>query len=342
MMSEIRYDRLHDCDVIIAPERLHRPDCLQKAKRAQKHAKACPFCEGNEALTPPEIFAIREAGSFADEPGWKTRVVPNLYKAVQIETPDRHHYGAFEYWDGFGAHEVIIDTPKHKTSMMQWDETEVVNWLKTLSQRVADLRGDRRIAFISLFKNEGVDAGATQPHSHTQLIGLPIVPKLQRDFFAHASRHFHAHKKSPLTTMIEHEESVGERIIASAGDFTAFCPFASAYPFEVIIGAKTLCSRIDDIQEHDFEILAPLLLQTLAALERQMGCVAFNMEIVTPPLHEEVLHGLSVKAEDICRFMIRIMPRIYRLGGFELSTQMIINPVAPETAAKLLRESING
>lgn len=339
-MSEIRYDRLHDSHVIIAPERLHRPECHASQKCPLHHVQKCPFCEGNEALTPPEIYAVRTSGSFANEGGWKTRVVPNLYKAVQIEAPDRHHFGLFEYHDGFGAHEVIIDTPEHRTSMVQWNEEEIVNWLKTISQRVGDLRRDGRIAYLSLFKNEGQEAGATQAHVHTQLIGLPIVPKAQRDYYVRAARHFQTNGKALITSMIEHEESVGERILGSAGDFTAFCPFASAFPFEVIIAAKKLKGQIDTLDEIQFKVLAPLLLKTLANLEKQLGWFAFNMEIATPPLRDDE-YDLIGRTGDICRFMIRITPRIYRMGGFEVSTQMMINPVSPEQAAKLLRDGLD-
>jgi len=152
-MSDIRYDRLHDTHVIIAPERLHRPDQPAEMRENKKKDAKCPFCEGNECMTPPEIFAIRKTDSSANQKGWKTRVVPNLYRAVQIEAPHVHHHGTFEHWKGFGAHEVIIDTPQHHTSMTQWDNNTVSNWLKTLRARVADLRRDHRIAYISLFKN---------------------------------------------------------------------------------------------------------------------------------------------------------------------------------------------
>ena len=95
-MSEIRYDRLKDSYVIIAPERLHRPSCDIHEIERREVQRVCPFCEGNEKFTSPEIFAIRSSDSFANEIGWKTRVVPNLYKAVQIEAPHEHHYGMFE------------------------------------------------------------------------------------------------------------------------------------------------------------------------------------------------------------------------------------------------------
>lgn len=340
-MSEIRYDKLHDGHVIIAPERLHRPDCTPKEERPHRHVGKCPFCEGNEALTPPEIFALRDTGGYADEPGWKTRVVPNLYKAVQIETPHRHHYGAFEYHEGFGAHEVIIDTPEHRTSMAQWSETEIVNWLRTLKARHADLRRDTRIAFISLFKNEGTDAGATQPHSHTQLIGLPFVPASQRGYFERAARYFKQHGTSLVAALLQSEEAAEDRIVAALNGFTAFCPYASAYPFEVLIASKSVRGQIDTLDEKQFEALAPLLKDVLKKLEGQLGCFDFNLEVSTPPLHEHGNLGLLERTDDMFRFMIRIMPRIYRHGGFELSSQTMINPVTPELAAKLLRGTEN-
>jgi UDPglucose--hexose-1-phosphate uridylyltransferase len=294
-------------------------------------------------MTPPEIYAIRDEGSFADEPGWKTRVVPNLYKAVQIEAPHRHHFGLFEYWDGFGAHEVIVDTPRHRTSMTQWTETEAVYWLKTLRARVADLRRDTRIAYISLFKNEGARAGSTQPHSHTQLIGLPVVPEAERARYERSFAHYREHGDSLVATLLGHEKEVGERLVASRGGFTAFCPYASAYPFEVMVVAEADVGQVDTLDDAAVEALAPLLLSVMRRLQRQLGCFDFNLVVSTPPLQEEqfplqALHAVG----EACRFHLRILPRIYAYGGFEQGTGMYINPVSPELAAKLLREGEDG
>lgn len=338
-MSDIRYDRIHDAHVIIAPERLHRPDCFRREPVVDVADKDCPFCEGNEALTPHEIFAIRDKDSIANEKGWQTRVVPNLYKALQIETPYQHHYGAFEYWKGFGAHEVIIDTPNHYTSMTQWNEAEVVLWLQTLRARVADLRRDHRIAYISLFKNEGPEAGATQTHSHTQLIGLPLIPKMHRAFYQRSYEHYRHHGQALLVEEIANEEANGERIVATEGEFTAYCPYASAYPFEVIISSKKALGQIDNLSDESMKALAPLLLSTLKKLKTQLGCLDFNLSIATPPLQEgTVEQDLLHHVNEACRFAICIMPRLYKHAGFEVSTGMMINPVAPEFAAKLLRE----
>lgn len=341
-MSNIRYDRINDTHVIIAPERLHRPDCNMGVDDKKAVDENCPFCEGHESMTPPEIFSYRKPESFANEEGWQTRVVPNLYKAVQIEASYEHHYGLFEHWEGFGAHEVIIDTPEHHTSMTQWSEGAIVAWLKTLRSRVSDLRRDQRIAYISLFKNEGTQAGATQAHSHTQIIGLPIIPKVERENYQRSYEYYKENGKSIVASVIMHEEENEERIVAKHGDFTAFCPFASAYPFEVMISSKKALGQIDTLSDSSMETLAPLLLGTLENLKTQLGCFAFNLVITTPPLQEGTVdHELLSCVDEAYRFSIRIMPRIYKHGGFEVSTGIVINPVSPEVAAKLLRESID-
>jgi len=342
-MSDIRYDRIHDTHVIIAPERLHRPDCLTPDSKEMTQQEYCPFCEGNESMTPAEIFAIRKEDSFANKEGWQTRVVPNLYKAVQIEVENAHHFGLFEHWEGFGAHEIIIDIPQHHTSMSEWSEEAIVLWLQTLSTRVSDLRKDGRIAYISLFKNEGIQAGATQQHSHTQLIALPFIPKGPREVFERSRAYYKENSKALLETEIIREEEANERIIAQHGDFTAYCPYASAYPFEVIISSKKALGQIDSLNDSTMAELAPLLLSTLQSLKCQLGCFSFNLSISTPPLQEGTVGYDTLKeVEDSCRFSVRIMPRLYHLAGFEVSTGVIINPVQPEHAAKLLRAGLDG
>ncbi|MEA1891750.1 MAG: UTP--glucose-1-phosphate uridylyltransferase [Campylobacterota bacterium] len=333
-MSEIRYDRFHDTHVIIAPERLNRPDCNIKVDVEEIiKDENCPFCEGNEFMTPPEIFAIRKKKSFENEIGWQCRVVPNLYKSAQIEAPYAHHKENFEYWDGFGAHEIIIDTPKHHTSMTQWSKQDIQNWLITQRVRVNDLQGDGRIAYISLFKNEGKNAGATQKHSHTQLIGLPIVPRDEKSIYQNMQEYFSHHSHALLESIILQEESEEKRIVSQSENFTAYCPYASAYPFEVLIGLKEDFGTINNLSDESIKELSPLLLLILKKLKVQLGCFDFNLSIAIPPLQDNF-------NSSAYRFSLRIMPRIYQFGGFELSSGMMINPVSPELAAKLLRESL--
>ncbi len=341
-MSDIRYDRLHDCYVIIATERLHRPDIGRGKPKKEAVPKVCPFCEGHESMTPPEIFALREPGSLPNTPHWRTRVVPNLYKAVQIEAPYAHHFGLFEHWDGFGAHEIIIDTPRHLTSMVQWSSAETSDWLRTLRERVADLRKDSRIAYISLFKNEGTEAGATQSHSHTQLIGLPIIPARERTRYRVAHDYFVSHARPLLQEVLAHEREDARRIVAAENGVTAYCPYASAYPFEVLIAADRVPEQIDTLSETTIAAIVPTLQKVLSSLQRQLGFLEFNLILATPPLQAQEIAGEILEhAAESCPFYLRIVPRLYRQGGFEISTGIMINPVAPETAAKLLKEGID-
>lgn len=343
-MSEIRYNRIEDSYVIIAPERLHRPDFMswnKEDKKKDEGTSVCPFCEGNETMTPTEIYAIRESGSFVDEKGWITRVVPNLYKAVQIETPYLlKNVGVNKVWEGFGAHEVIIDTPKHLTSMSECSEETFFNWIKTIQARVHDLRNDHRIAFISVFKNHGPSSGATQPHPHTQLIGLPVIPK---DVEHRYERMYHYYMDSGrvlVDEIIEEEKKDGSRIVIESDSFIAFCPFASEYPFEVMITSSEVPSEIDKIDDMKLKELSKVLQELFRVMEIQLGAFDYNMSLSVAPMQKPFKIDANMNNLDsICRFNIRIMPRIYRHGGFELSTKTMINPVEPERSAKLLRES---
>ncbi|MCX6074303.1 MAG: UTP--glucose-1-phosphate uridylyltransferase [Campylobacterales bacterium] len=333
-MSEIRYDRLSDTHVIIAPERLHRPDFMTVETPIIEKA-ICPFCEGNEFMTPKEILAMRKPDTIANQKGWQTRVVPNLYKAVAIETPHAHHDGNFEYWEGFGAHEVIIDTPRHSVSMGEWSHEEMVLWLKTLRARVGDLRRDRRIVFISLFKNEGYDAGSTMSHCHTQLIGLPMIPKTERSLYRQKRQYFEDNHHALMEAIVRAEEESGVRMIERSGEFSAFCPYASSYPFEVMISSQQCVGQIDTLRDNHIDDLALLLYRVIEKFQKELGRFSFNLSVSTPPLSDDSYGG------EAHRLMIRIIPRIYRYGGFEVSTHMMINPVAPEVAAKRLRGEIN-
>jgi UDPglucose--hexose-1-phosphate uridylyltransferase len=204
------------------------------------------------------------------------------------------------------------------------------------------LRNDHRITYISLFKNEGELAGATQLHSHTQLIGLPLVPKDIREEYQRSYEHYKHHKSSLFEEILSHEEEEDVRIIDKNAEFTAYCPYASAYPFEIMISSKKALGQIDTLSDKSIEALAPLLLRTLRKLKTQLGCLDFNLVLATPPLQEGSVESELLRFVDQShRFSIRIMPRIYKFGGFEQSTGVIINPVSPELAAKLLRETKN-
>ncbi len=336
-MSDIRRDRLYDRYVLIAPERMRRPDKLS-AKSMVDDIDSCPFCEGHEHMTPAEIYAIRDGD--IDAKGWSVRVIPNLYKALQVELDDySQNDGMFESRRGVGAHEVVIDTTDHHGRFSAMSVSHINNWLSAISSRISDLRNDGRLIYASVFKNSGEGAGATQPHPHTQILALPIMPDNVLRMMEKNLQYYRRHGRGKVEDILANEIRAGIRIVAQKGDFTAYCPFASSYPFEVIIAPRRALMSIDDLNRDDMAHLAQLISEVFKRLDSQLGNFDYNLAFNLSPLNsnfenEEYFSHLY----KYNRMTIRIMPRIYRLGGFELSTGILINPVEPEEAAKLLRE----
>ncbi|RMA97706.1 galactose-1-phosphate uridylyltransferase [Hydrogenothermus marinus] len=333
-MSEIRYDLINDEYVIIAPERLRKPDSFKEKKEIKEISiKDCPFCPGNEHLTPNEIYSLRDGNK------WKVRVVPNLYKALKIEAPlISTQIGIFEKIEGFGAHEVIIDTPRHLFKMNDFTLEEYYNWLYVIRERAVDLKKDTRLIYLVFFKNQGKLAGASQSHPHTQLIALPIVPKSSLWILKRAFNYYKEHGRTIFEDIITNEEFENKRVIISTDFFIAFAPFASSFPFEIMIIPKKQKSSIIDLDNQDLKELSNILKKVIDALYEELGDFDFNISFGNPPINKNF--EIEEFFEDIkyfWRFYIRIMPRIYRLAGFELSTNMKINPVLPEKVATLLR-----
>jgi len=337
-MSEIRRDRLHDHYVLIAPERMRRPDTLANTSTSDS-TDTCPFCAGHEAMTPPEIFASRNNEPNTD--GWGVRVIPNLDKAVQIELDDHSSIdGMFESRPGVGAHEIVIDTPDHDGRLSTMEIPQITDWLQAISGRISDLKSDKRLIYASVFKNHGESAGATQTHPHTQIIALPIMPYGLLKLLERGLQYYRRHGRGKVEDMLVNEQNAEIRIVSRKGDFTCFCPFASSYPFEVMIAPQRALTSLDELNRDDIGHLARLFSEVFRRLESELGNFNYNLAFSMAPLNSNFENEpYFPHLEKYYRMTIRIMPRIYRLGGFELSTGMLINPVTPEEAAKLLRET---
>ncbi|UCN00809.1 DUF4921 family protein [Sulfurimonas sp. SWIR-19] len=336
-MSEIRYDKLHNKYVIIAPERLHRPN-LVKQEPAESEKENCPFCEGHEDFTPPEIFALRD-NNRANAPGWRTRVVPNLYKAVQIEEENiSQRDGFFEYVKGFGAHEIIIDTPCHECRFSALSPKEIFDWLQTIHARITDLTKDKRIISLNIFKNSGKNAGASQEHPHTQIIALPVMSKNALEFLQRNQAYYSVHGRGIVEDILHNERVAKIRIINEVGMFTAYCPYASFFSFEVIIAPGKVLSSLNKCSQEELADLAQLIKNVFVMLDIQLDSYDYNISFHIAPVNENFENEKYM--DDIDKnfsFYLRIMPRIYTLAGFEISAEMAINGIEPENCAKLLR-----
>jgi len=340
-VSHFRFCRLTEEWVIIAENRLHKPDLINVVPDTRDDdLKHCPFEYGNEVLSGNEIFAIREKGSQKNGPGWKTRVVPNLYHALSIEElKEKRRIGLFEHQNGLGAHEVIIETPHHNIEMNQYTVEEFENYIKTIMARIDDLEKDRRLEYVQVFKNSGKYAGASMPHPHSQIIATPFIPKGVKVRLEIQKSYFEKHGSSLLGDLVDEEIRLNERIIYENGTFIAFSPYASCFPFEVMIVPKQPLDKITGLNVHQVNDLAKAMELVFSRLHRELGTFPFNMLFfIMPPMSAQNDPDFFYRMNEYFRFHIRITPRIYHLAGFELASGMYINPVSPELAAMRLRE----
>jgi len=331
-LPELRKDPIVGRWVIIATDRARRPTDFIRERVQIRGSGFCPFCYGNESKTPPEILAYRSDGSRPNTPGWNLRVVPNKFPALGIEgTLNRQGEGLYDKMNGIGAHEVIIETPEHRTTMAALPAAQIESVLWSYRDRILDLKKDTRFKYMLIFKNFGEAAGASLEHTHSQLIALPVVPKRVQEEVTGARDYYSYKERCLFCDVIRQEFASGVRLVAENEKFFAVCPFAPRFPFELWIIPKEHQSSFEESTRIEFQHLAGLLKDMLGRLEAVLDHPAYNYIIHTSPVPDGV--------NDYYHWHLEIMPKLTSLAGFEWGTGFYINPTPPEEAAKFLREA---
>jgi len=329
-MAEFRKDPITGRWVIIAAQRAHRPRQLGAASDARQD-EPCPFCAGNEAMTPPELWAARDANTRADTPGWNVRVVPNKYPAVQSTGQWSTEGNSFyESRSGIGAHEVIVESPNHAIDIGALSEHEIANVLRAYRERMRALRTERRWRYLLVYKNQGDRAGATLEHIHSQLIALPHVPRDAADELNGALAHYSATKCCIYCEIIERETGEPQRVVFSHENFIALCPFAPRFAYETWLLPKTHAAAFEKSSDQDLLGCGRALHEIVARLNRALDNPPFNYFLHSAPTDDSAGRHYHWHWE--------ILPQLSRAAGFELASGSHINSVAPEDAAKLLRD----
>jgi UDPglucose--hexose-1-phosphate uridylyltransferase len=328
-MSEVRKDPVTGRSVVIAPERDKRPRQLDPRNHLLR-SELCPFCAGNEAMTPPEVWAQRQMTTQPNTPGWRVRVVPNKYPAVE----DRGSWtgrqdGIYESWNGLGVHQVIIESPDHLVNLGMLSEEQLADILSAYRDRMRDLQRDSRWDYLLLYKNQGNLAGATLEHIHSQLVALPFVPTQAIDEVRGTKRHHQLTGRCLYCDIIRHELDHRERLVMATKSFVTFCPFASRFAYETWILPKNHQAAFVESSEVDILALAGALRDVITRLNRALGNPPFNYFIHSTPVHES--------ASAHFHWHIEILPQLARAAGFEWGSGSHMNSVAPEDAARLLR-----
>lgn len=340
-MPEIRHDPLLDRWVILAPERAGRPQ--EKPGDAHGSGPAgCPFCEGNESETPAELWARREGRDAGpDSPGWTVRVVPNRYPALTNSPPvRRERTGLLKSIRDVGAHEVIIESPGHEEGLADLTPEHLQVVMDAYRLRLRAAYRDSRLAYALIFKNHKVPAGASLSHPHSQLIATPVIPQNIRLKLETALRHHKRTGACLLCDLIRQERSGGGRIIAEADGFVALAPFASRFPCEVMIAPIGHMPDFMDMESGSLLPLARLLKDILLRLKHALGDPPYNYFLNTAPNPAALDQG-GWEEEGIraaCHWHLEILPRHTAVAGFEWGSGFHINTMAPEEAARHLRE----
>ncbi|HYZ27830.1 MAG TPA: hypothetical protein VE570_02160 [Thermoleophilaceae bacterium] len=341
-MPELRIDPLTGLRAIIAGERAARPGAFSSKieERPQIDPANDPFAEGNEDQTPPEVWALRPGGGAPNTPGWKVRVVPNLYPALggvspghtgdsdaaASDDPMRSGRGMpdlFVSRPAVGAHEVIINSPKPVSALVDLEPADLEVAMDAWRTRIAT---HSSAAYRHLIVNEGAPAGASLPHTHSQLYALPFVPaavaRERERFTAYFER---THGRNLLGDVLQEEVRRRERIVAIDSEAVVICPFASRMPFEMMLIPRTPRARFEDAGP----LGARLLHEALSRLQSALGGL--------PPLNMWVRTAPS-GAGEFC-WHLDVLPRLAQLAGLEMGTGVSLNIVPPETAAAALRDA---
>ena len=330
-MPELRKDPIHGRWVIISTERGRRPsDFVIEERRGI--GGFCPLCEGNEDRTPPEIVAFRNDGTPSNSPGWTLRVVPNKFPALRIEgNLDREGEGMYDKMNGVGAHEVVIETPRHSETIATLPLKGVENVLWAYRARIVDLRRDQRLRYVLVFKNHGVSAGASLEHPHSQIIALPVVPRRVAEEIEGAKAYFQYKDRCVFCDIIRQELQQRKRIVSENKSFLSVAPFASRFPFETWILPKTHYPSFEEMESSRYEEAAQILSETLQKMNRVLNDPPYNYII-----HTSSFSGLD---NDHYHWHFEIMPKLTKVAGFEWGTGIYINPTPPEEAAEYMREA---
>ncbi len=304
---ELRKDYILDRWVYYSPGRRARPKEFQQVKNEEQ--KACFFCPGNEALTPPEIGRVGGKS-------WKMRWFENKFPAVSEEgNPKKKSEGIYSHANSYGKHEVIVETPSHSLQLWDLEEDEIITLLNVYKERIRELEKRKNLSYVLVFKNHGAGAGTSIIHSHSQVIATAAVPELVKEEAASKG-------KCAYCSIIL-RESKSERLCFENSSFVSFAPYASRFSYETWIFPKRHVGRLEQFSKPEMKDFAQILKRSLVKL-KEIGS-DYNFFIHYSPRKGKMhLH-------------LEITPRISVWAGFELGSGAVINQTLPETAASFYR-----
>jgi UDPglucose--hexose-1-phosphate uridylyltransferase len=327
-MPELRKDPLLGRWVVIGTERVRRPVDF-RVPRPPRRGGPCALCAGHENETPPEVLVYRDKPT---DDGWRVRVVPSKFPALRVEGDlERRGHGLYDLMNGIGAHEVVIESPRHDDALARMPVAAVEDVVRAWRDRVVDLKRDQRFRAIMVFKGHAAGDGAALEHPHSQLLATPIPPQGLNDELHHA-RAYHDYRERCLFCDIAHQEAEERtRVVEETEHVLAFAPFAARLPFETWIVPRRHTPAFEHASAAELRDFARALRGVLRKLERALG---------DPPF-EFLLHSAPFAESDspYYHWHLEVTPRLPALADSERSSGFFVNPMPPEDAARFLRDT---
>jgi UDPglucose--hexose-1-phosphate uridylyltransferase len=340
--NELRKDYLLNRWVVIATERARRPTDFANRKKETATNATCPLCRGNEHLTPPAVLVYlpqdmgvlkeKEQGDFRYA-NWLVRVIPNLYPAFAPPEKSVYAQGTVETDDfgyAVGHHEVLIESPNHDAQPSNAPLSQLVNLVNAYKDRLYEMSQKPYVKYVQIFRNYGLEAGASLSHAHSQIIATPFVPSIVSEEMASSKSYFIQNGTCVFCDLIKKETDT-QRQIMDSEHFFVFAPYASINPMEFWIVPKRHSTNLLDLSEEETQDFAVTLKSTLSALKNLVD---------DPPYNYGIHLAINREAQEYYHWHLEVYPKLSIWAGFEKSTGMYINTVTPEAAAAELKKLI--
>jgi UDPglucose--hexose-1-phosphate uridylyltransferase len=334
-MPELRKDPVVGRWVIIATERARRPgNFILYQENSFEDAKMCPFCNNHDQ----EIFAVHDPNSSNGQ--WRVKVAPNGTPILNIETKfKRRGVGPYDVINGFGAHEVVIETPDHIPNMADLSVEQIQMVIQAYVARFRDLEKDANLQYVFAYKNYGEAAGSRPiGHARSQIIAAPVNPLRVKEKLQGAKQYFDYRDRCIYCDLIRQELNEKSRLIKETDHFIAVAPFAPRFPFEILILPKRHCCDFVDGVAGDESDFAAILKDILMRFKVGLNDCSYNYVIQTAPIrkkHKGVIKWETI--EDDYHWHMEIIPSLSRPAGFEKGSGFYICAIPPEDTAEFLR-----
>ena len=171
-----------------------------------------------------------------DGSAWSARSVVHPHALYHIEgEPARRGDGLYDRMGSVGAHEVLLENPRHDGHLWNASDAEVEQFLRLAALRIQDLKRDSRFKYISIFKNHGAGAGQEFEHPTSQLTATTFVPRRVLYELRAGRDYYESKERCVFCDILAQEERQNLRIVETRGDYVAFCPYAPRVPYETWI-----------------------------------------------------------------------------------------------------------